>query len=744
MGRINESIWGAADTWPAASGTFSTVGKVANFNNQGTNLYTAVNQNILTFSQKIDDKSLSWCGLGPESNYGHIKIFANSTDDVSPNDERFVDNQTITNFFFYNIPEGDNAAPQNCIMTGNNQLYIWDTSFTMQNANLYIQPFTDFYIKKIVWLVQVSCSDTITGTIYTFDYNNYIANYKTTYPVIRYISAIPYKETNDNPLTRGTFSGNYPCTMKPAIFNGYSVYTNVPTDTFADYAIFSEDRDYSLLLFGSKAQNSNNRYTIAIGDCKRKYTSPRSTYQDTYIDDVLESALKTIACFGFFFILDSAYINEPLDSDNVYMGVIPDGGITHGEYTHGSANRDNTNWNMENTSTSTYDYKATPIDYSNNSDLTSYYLSTGFTRLYAVDITDMDNLSTAFSTAVQNLSTDVNDVEKAFFTNNPLDCVVSLKYFPFKLSKIATFANTTIKLGNNDTGITSEFMAGLVVPYPFGETYIPQYFGDFRDIEPYTTLDLVVPFCGSVRLSPSIFCGHTLRLKMAIDLFTGACCCYIFRDNLIVDSISGNCSIDLPVSGIQAADLNNAIMNAMSSSMLQKISSQQNIKQGALTGAGLAGDLALSFLGVGGKGGKSFNTKGLVSSAFSGVSSLASSYYNAQIDGIATGRAQYELENIQTPFNIIGSASAACSLMQEMNARLIIHRPKMDSNYTNDPTSFGNVNGYATLTSGTLSSFTGLTVCAAVDVSGLTASNEEINMIKKALLQGVRIKPVTP
>lgn len=737
MGRINETIWGAADTWPVASGTFSTVGKVANFNNQGTNLYTAVNQNILSFSQKIEDKSLSWCGLGPESNYGHIHVFANSTDDVSPNDERFVDNQNITNFFFYNIPQNENALPQNCIMTGDNTKYIWDSSFSMQNANLYIQPFTEFYIKKILWLVQVSCSDTITGTINTFDYNDYITNYKTTYPVIRYISAIPYKETNDSPLTRGTFTGNYPCTMKPAIFNGYSVYTNVPTDTFADYAIFSEDRDYSLLLFGSKAQNTNNRYTIGIGDCKRKYTSPRSTYQDTFINDVLESALKTIACFGFFFILDSAYINEPLDSEYVYMGVIPDGGITHGEYTHGLANRANNNWNMENTSTSTYDYKATPIDYSNNSDLTSYYLSTGFTRLYAVDITDMDNLSTAFSTAVQNLSTDVNDVEKAFFTNNPLDCVVSLKYFPFKLSKIATFANTTIKLGNNDTGITSEFMAGLVVPYPFGETYIPQYFGDFRDIEPYTTLDLVVPFCGSVRLSPSVFCGHTLRLKMAIDLFTGACCCYIFRDNLIVDSISGNCAIDLPVSGVQAADLNNAVFQNVTNAHLTKTQIQQNRSTAGYNLLSGMGDL-IQYATAGKKARSNSNNFRPLS-----VSSQSLGY-DIATDIMSQMQSNYELHNIETPFNIIGSASAACSLMQEMNARLIIHRPKMDNNYTNDPTSFGNVNGYATLTSGTLSSFTGLTKCTAADLSGLTASNEEINMIRKALLQGVRIKTVTP
>ena len=740
MGRVNENIWGAESDWITAPTTyFAPLGKVANFGDNKYTLIEGINKNKLTFDVPISDMSLSWCGMGTESNYAHCKVFNNNGDELT------FEQTDIVNFFMYCIDGQQVVTEQSCSWGSDYKAYLWNgydpgQTFGNFNANKFIAPFTDFNIKKIVWRVLVECFSSVTSnTAQTFDFNEYKNNQMTSYPVITKIYATPYVERSDSPISRtqiSFLSGSHYC-LAPAIFNRFNVYSNDPTAVYADYAIFNGDRQTKILLFGSDVQNSTPSYLVSVGNCKRKTTSPRKTYQDENLNDVLESALKTIACFGFYFVLDGeTHINDSLDSDYIYMGVIPEGGVTHGEYTHGAANRDNPNWNLTNTKTSDYDYQR-PVDYSNTSDLTSYYLSTGFTRLYAVDITDMDSLSTAFSTAVQNLSTDVNDVEKAFFTNNPLDCVVSLKYFPFKLSKIATFANTTIKLGNNDTGISSEFMAGLVVPYPFGETYIPEYFGDFRDIEPYTTLDLVVPFCGSVRLSPSVFCGHTLRLKMAIDLFTGSCCCYIYRDNLIVDSISGNCSIDLPVSGVQAADLNNAVFQNVTNAHLTKTQIQQNRTTAGYNLLSGVSDL-IQYATAGQKARSNSNN-------FRPLSvSTQSLGYDIASEIMSQMQSNYELHNIETPFNIIGSASAACSLMQEMNARLIIHRPKMDTNYINDPTSFGNVNGYATLTSGSLSSFTGLTKCTAVDLSGLTASNEEINMIRKALLQGVRIKAVTP
>lgn len=748
MGRINETIWGVPNSWLEKTYYSRAIGKVATFGNNGHTLYDARTGGNLTFNVPITDYTLSWCGLGQESNYTQMFLFDDNTKESTA-----IRTQTPLNFMFFCVDSGNGVQNFNASKTNyKNILYNGfdpGDDWSNLNNNRFIQPITEFYINKCVWLIKVECTDTLTNaSSYIFDFDDYKNNQKTTYPIILHIFARPYFGETGN---RTTITTNMPVNtcVNVAPFNSYSMFSYpIGENFYQDFAITSKDRSADITLFGSPVQNvaGTNNYIFSVGDCKRKATSPRKTYQDENLDDVLESALKTIACFGFYFVLDGeTHINDPLDSQYVYMGVIPEGGISHGEYTHGTANRNNLNWNWNNTNDSDYDPNNPPVDFSNSSDLHSYYLATAFTKLYAISVTDMTSLAGAMSTAVQNLSTDVNDVEKAFFTNNPLDVVVSLKRFPFALNKIATFASGNIKLGVNDTGITSQYLAGLIVPYSFGETFIPYHFNDFRDFEPYTTIDLVIPFCGSVRLSPAVFMGHYLRLKMSVDLFTGACCCYIFRDNMIIDSVSGNCAVDLPVTGIQAADLNNAVMNAVTNSMSQKVATQKNEITAALNIGGFAGDVMLTAMGIkNASNTKKQNISGIVSGAFSAVSGFAGAVEDERMHAYEIARSQYQLENIQTPFAVVGSSSAGCSLVQELNSRLIIHRPIMNPNFTNAPADYANINGYATLESGTLSSYTGFTVCTAVDVTGIHATLDETNLIKQALLKGVRIKQITP
>lgn len=732
--RINEEIWGSENTWVTAAGTFADVGKVANFNNQGTNLLAAVTQNKLTLSERIQDKSLSWCGMGTESNYGHMKIFANSTDTFGQG-ERNVDNQEITNFFFYNIPQGENALPQNCIMTGDNAKYIWDSTYTLQNANLYIQPFTEFNIKKVIWLVQVTCSDTVTGTMHTYNYNEYISTYKTTYPVIRYIEAVPYKETSSEPINRVQFSGTYPLTMKPAIFNGYSVYTTVVTDYFGDYAIFSENENCNLLLFGSKAQNTNNRYTIAIGDCKRKYDSPRSTYQDTNIDSVLESALKTIACFGFYFILDSNYINANLDNDNVYMGVIPTDGITHGEYTQGAANRENPNWTMTNTKTSNYDYKKPPAD--RITVFGSNTLYNTFIQYYAMSPAQLNNLCSVVYTYINSVDTSTEDINKAitktFYTNNPLDVIVSLKKLPFNIVNYFGISSTAgpVKLGNlANAAATGYKLNGQYTVVNFGSFTVEPAFGNsFLDYSPYTYAELIIPFCGSTRIDAALFMGKTLNLKMVVDLYTGACTCYILVNNLCIDSVSGNCAIDIPVTGIQSADFQNSVQNAITNVknarlQIKSYERKGNIAMGAIWNGSTSGQL-----------GNTISNIGSSLSAFRNIPSAVTSAESTRVkNDFDLQKANYDLEHVQTPFNSVGSQSAANSYVEEMQARIIIYRPILSDDY--DASVYASTVGHACLKEGTVSSFSGLTV-GSINVSDINASEQEKQLIQSAFASGV-------
>ena len=734
MGRINEAVWGAENTWITPGGLFGNVGKVANFDGQGgTNLQAALTAGVFSLSEKIKDYSISWCGLGEESNYTKMKLFANSTDTFGQG-ERNVEHNNPTNFFFYFIPSGDNALPQACTMTGNNGLYIWDPPATMQNANRYITPYTDFNIKKILWSVYVNCSQTVGGALSSFTFNDYKNNQMTTYPIINAIYAIPYVETSDSPITRSnTFGGNYPCTFKPAIFNGFSVYTTVITDYFDDYAIFTEDRNYTLLLFGSSAQNNNNRYTVGVGNCKRKYTSPRATYQDENLNDVLESALKTIACFGFYFVLDgTTHINDPLDSEYVYMGVIPENGITHGEYTHGAANRNNANWSMTNTKTSDYDYKKKPTD--TTTVFGSNTLYNTFIQYYAMSPAQLNNLCSVVYTYINSVDTSTEDINKAitktFYTNNPLDVIVSLKKLPFNIVDYFGISSTAVpvKLGNlANMSATGYKLNGQYTVVNFGSFTVEPAFGNsFLDYSPYTYAELIIPFCGSTRIDAALFMGKTLNLKMVVDLYTGACTCYILVGNLCIDSVSGNCAIDIPVTGIQSADFQNSVQNAITNVKNARLQIKAFDRKGAIAAGVVPENSLTSALGnVVSKIGKNL---GNIPSAFADTEQTkVQNTFDLQ-------KANYDLEHVQTPFNSVGSQSAANSYVEEMQARIIIYRPILSDDF--DAGVYASTVGHACMKEGTVSAFSGLTV-GSINVSGIVASEQEKQLIQSAFASGV-------
>jgi len=735
MGRINEQIWGAFDTWVTPSGLFGNVGKVANFNGHGTNFQTAITEGILSLSEKIKDYSLSWCGLGEESNYTKMKLFANSTDTFGQG-ERNVEHNIPSNFFFYYIPSGDNASPQACTMTGNNALYIWDPPATMQNANRYITPYTEFNIKKILWSVYVNCSQTVGGAISTFDYNDYKNNQMSTYPVINAVYAVPYVETNDSPISRSNnFGGNYPCTFKPAIFNGFSVYTTVPTDYFDDYAIFSQDRDYSLLLFGSSAQNNNNRYTVGVGNCKRKYTSPRATYQDENLLDVLESALQTIACFGFYFVLDgTAHINDPLDSPYVYMGVIPSDGVTHGVYTRGSDNRNNPNWDMEYTSNSTYDpSKVDNTNYNNSTGFNAPTVAHSFTKRYVLNAAGVQNLAGQLWAAVntQGTGTDTSEFNnKLFLTNNPIDCIISLQKFP--LSDIGGGEPDFIKLGAYTTNVKGRPHTNTlrVVPFRFdpaqGNGLREKYNGSFLDREPYTSAVLYVPYCGTVQLDPADYMEKVIDVYLIIDYVTGACAAYIAANGLVMTTLQGSCAIELPVTGVQETTLRAQIFNAnqqLKSAKMNRTKANISYWAGQISnpvGVGAGGDDV---------GGVLSSIAGAIPNQLAEQSTLSKTK-SAKIN---VQNAQYNINHMTVPFKEIGGASPCTSAALESVCRIIVTRPL--TKY--DPAIYGHTVGYLCNLTGTIGNFHGYAEITGADLSAIPCTEDEKTMIKAALETGV-------
>ena len=453
------------------------------------------------------------------------------------------------------------------------------------------------------------------------------------------------------------------------------------------------------------------------------------------IDSFKEYCYKQSAYLGLFFT-GSASLAQSLDDDDLlddgmYLGIIDSDGITRGYYTHGAENQNQQQYDIDYDPIrdSTFDPEAPydPNRYDERSILNRGSGLTGFgmgAACYAVTTAEISGLMTYLYTIVPELldPETQTDYSKYFLNQNPVDLIVSLTAFPFDLTpyiasrRTLTIGNQAVKSGLPPADVSvgviggawgSDAASGVITLDAGSCTYFPT-FGDYRDYE--GSAELYIPYCGSVHIDPATYMGHQISVKYLVDLRTGACLALIYRDQLITDSIPGQMGVSIPFSGLQQADYQKALHNARQQ-LLQRQSSEIT---------GLVGGLVS--MGAGAATGNPLAVAG-------GAAAIARSAATADISD-----AEWQLQHVKAPIRSIGTASAATSMISEQAVRLVITRPKMLSY---DPAAYAHSVGYACYRVGSLSQYSGYTQAVSVDLSGIAATDEELQMIRAALASGV-------
>ena len=437
-------------------------------------------------------------------------------------------------------------------------------------------------------------------------------------------------------------------------------------------------------------------------------------------DQITEGIRKQLASFGLFFVDSIADINDPLDSDKTFLGILTDG-VAYGDYTNGADNRNQPQWGWDTMEQNTYDpANPRPIDPNtyDGSMGTGLVLSfpTATTRYNIrtndfIALTDKlwDAMALATPDNVTNYSLDT------FLTSNPIDSIVNIKWFPIAESMSIGKA-VNIKLGKYDTGISAYSAqtnilkdCGNVVIYPVSGHGVANW------IDKLTKITLYLPFCGSLNLDPETYMGRSVNVEYAIDLITGACSAYVsyIADNgqrVITDIASGTCGIDCPVTGIQHATLDSQLYNATEQLKAMRVNNAVN---------GLTSLMGLS----------NVTNKGM--SGISDALKTGGTIYNAlQSESVA----EYNLHHTQTPIKMIGTSSAMTGAMCELRPTIIFERPVIPPI---DDKSYAHVCGYACCEPTTIGNLSGYAEFASVDLSGFEATAEEKNMITNALRGGV-------
>lgn len=446
----------------------------------------------------------------------------------------------------------------------------------------------------------------------------------------------------------------------------------------------------------------------------------------------LDDLLKVIAGYGLFF---TAALQEytSINNDNIYVPVLDEDNIYHGEYTHGETNLTNDYFEKGKNNDSTYEPKdpekeegkePTPEKTENKF---SGYSTTGQsnritpsvgTQYFALTIDDLTNFTRnlwnqpkSFYDAIQIAGRQQNSI---------FDYIQSLRYYPINKDFRQGSTYTSINLGTGAKfkevgaggGATDfllyklNFTTGTVTVGTWDlSNSVYHWRNNFLDYSPYLKMSIYLPYVGTVELSPEQVASHTdiskavIYADAIISTIDGTITYFVRNqsDTLLVQK-TAKLAIDLPLSGNNSLEQATAILRAQFSTTKQVLGQASSLITNAASG----------------------NAAGLLQDVGGIIPNVGEMYL------------QNSLAHKQVPVEVQGMSGTITNTLTGQYPYLTIHRTK----YSN-PTNYGHTTGYLTESEYRISSLTGYTVCRNVDVSGISkATSKERAQIKKIMETG--------
>ena len=323
------------------------------------------------------------------------------------------------------------------------------------------------------------------------------------------------------------------------------------------------------------------------------------------------------------------------------------------------------------------------VDFPNNTqDLnTTSGVQAGFISLYSPTVSQLRSLASYLWT-----SDFVDNVKKMF--GDPMDVIIGLTQMPIT---VPTGASSSVKAGFIDTGITMPRVSQQYIDMNMGSISYGSYWGNALDFDPYTKVQIYLPFIGFRTLNTNDVINTTINLKYRFDVLTGACTAWIKCGNFIRYEFSGQCGASIPVTSQNYNNVINTAINIVST-----------------VGTGVIGGIATGGLGT------------MASMAtVNGISNVAS--------GVASGGMKPTIQRS-------GGMGGASSLMGIRTPYLVFQRPK-----TSLPTNYNSVYGYACNKFLKLSNCKGFTQVEHMHLQVVGATDDEMKEIENILHKGVFI-----
>lgn len=325
--------------------------------------------------------------------------------------------------------------------------------------------------------------------------------------------------------------------------------------------------------------------------------------------------------------------------------------------------------------TGTFDHTTSNIDFPDIPSISA--VSAGMISLYVPSISQIQALASymwtpSFYDSIIKLWAD------------PMDAIIGLSILPFNVGVGAT---QDVKVGNISTGVSMPLASTQYQEIDCGSLAIPEYWGAALDYDPYTRIQIYLPYIGIRELNTDDVMNKTVQCKYRIDILSGACCALLKCGTDVLYQFNGQCASNIPLS---ATNYTGMIQSAISA----------------------VGAVAL---GVASGGASAPISAAMVGGAVNMGAQAANSAINSK------PRVQHS-----------GQMGGAGGLLAVQTPYIIVTCPKQSM-----PKSLNTFEGYPSNINAKLSSLTGYTQIETIRLSGLSCTEDEKNELYSILQKGV-------
>lgn len=360
---------------------------------------------------------------------------------------------------------------------------------------------------------------------------------------------------------------------------------------------------------------------------------------------------------------------------------------------------------------------------------TTSFADAGFCRIYNPDITQLNALANYMWTDQTFLQTVINHLKQIL--ENPIDAIISLSIVPC-IPEVSS--SEEVKVMYIPTGVYMPPVTKQFVPVDCGTYTLKEMYGSALDYNPYTTVQLYLPYIGIVQLDTDEVMGKTLQVGYNIDVVSGVCCAYVKANNDILYQFSGHCSIQQPIT---SADFSGYVSAAMAAGKL--------VASIAAAGAG-APAVAATLVGA--------STPSISGTTSDTRITERNENTGRQITA-GTRHRESKTENPGASFGEVATRGISNTVGAVMNSKTIVQhsggfsgnsgylakerRPYLIITHPNiaNPENYGQYNGRPCMMYLNLGDCVGYTQVQSIHLTGINATNPELSELATLLMSGV-------